>query len=85
MVPGQRLYGLVMQRQNAIYCRIKIGTSQLRETTLTEHIVPPGQLGAGRGADIPTLEKTLVTKSEETITRYFSWQMLLRKGKSRCN
>jgi hypothetical protein len=27
----------------------------------------------GRGADNPTLEKTLITKSEEAIAGYFSW------------
>jgi hypothetical protein len=32
----------------------------------------------GRGADNPTLEKTLVAKSEEEIAGYFSWQKLLR-------
>jgi hypothetical protein len=34
---------------------------------------------SGRGADNPTLEKTIVTKSEEAIAGYFSWQKLLRK------
>jgi hypothetical protein len=28
---------------------------------------PPGQLGVGRGADDPTVEKTLVMKSKEGI------------------
>jgi hypothetical protein len=59
--------------------RFKTGTSQLRETTLTENIGPPG---AGRGADNPTLEKTLVTKCEEAIPGYFSWQRLLRKTRT---
>jgi hypothetical protein len=35
-----------------------------------------------RGADNPTLEKTLVTKSEEAIAGYFSWQKLLMKAKA---
>jgi hypothetical protein len=34
----------------------------------------------GRGADNPTLEKTLVTKSEEAIAGYYSWKKLLRKA-----
>jgi hypothetical protein len=37
---------------------------------------------AGRGADNPTLEKTLVMKSEEAIAGYFSWQKLLRKTRA---
>jgi hypothetical protein len=37
----------------------------LRETTLTEDIGPPGLLGVGRGADIPTLREKNVTKTEE--------------------
>jgi hypothetical protein len=61
MAPGQRLYGEVMQGQKAKFWLFKIGTSQLRETTLTENIGPPGQQKDGRGADNPTLEKTLVT------------------------
>jgi hypothetical protein len=36
----------------------------------------------GRGDDNPTLEKTLVTKSEEAIAGYFSWHKLLRKARS---
>jgi hypothetical protein len=32
--------------------------------------------------DNPTLEKTLVTKSEEVMTGYFSWQKLLRKTRA---
>jgi hypothetical protein len=36
----------------------------------------------GRGGDNPTLEKTLVTKSEEEIAGYFSWHKLLMKGRS---
>jgi hypothetical protein len=36
----------------------------------------------GRGADNPTLEQTLVTKSEEAIVGYFSWQKLLRKARA---
>jgi hypothetical protein len=43
------------------------GTSQLRDTTLTENIGPPGQPGVGHRADDPSLEKTLVMKSEEAI------------------
>jgi hypothetical protein len=35
---------------------------------------------AGGWADNPTLENTLVTKSEEAIAGYFSWQKLLRKA-----
>jgi hypothetical protein len=35
-------------------------------------------MGVGRGDDNPTLEKTLVTKSEEVIPGYFSCQKLLR-------
>jgi hypothetical protein len=57
-------------------------TSQLRETNLTENIGPPGQAGVGCGADNTTLEKTLVTKSEEAIAGYFSWQKLLRKARA---
>jgi hypothetical protein len=37
---------------------------------------------AGHGADNPTLEKTLVTKSEEAMAGYFSWQKLLRKARA---
>jgi hypothetical protein len=37
--------------------------------------------GFGRGADHPTLEKTLATKCEEAIAGYFSWQKLLRKAR----
>jgi hypothetical protein len=33
-------------------------------------------------ADNPTLEKTLVTKSEKAITGHFSWQKLLRKARA---
>jgi hypothetical protein len=58
------------------------GTSQLWETTLTENIGPPGYPGVGRGADNPTLEKTLVTKSEKAKAGYFSWQKLLRKARA---
>jgi hypothetical protein len=47
-----------MQGQKASSWRFKIGTSQLRETTLTENIGPPRYPGVGRGADNPTLEKT---------------------------
>jgi hypothetical protein len=36
----------------------------------------------GCGAEIPSLEKTLVAKSEEAIARYFSWQKLLRKARA---
>jgi hypothetical protein len=35
----------------------------------------------GRGADNPTLEKTLVMKSEEAIAGYFSWLKILRKAR----
>jgi hypothetical protein len=38
--------------------------------------------GLGVGADNPTLEKTLVTKSEEAIAGYFSWQKLLSKTRA---
>jgi hypothetical protein len=31
---------------------------------------------------IPTLEKTLLTKSQEKIAGYFSWQKLLRKARA---
>jgi hypothetical protein len=34
------------------------------------------------GMTTPTLEKTLATKSEEAIARYFSWQKLLRKARA---
>jgi hypothetical protein len=71
-----------MQGQKSRSWRFKIETSQLRETTLTENIGPPGEPGVGRGAGNPTLEKTLVTKSEEAIAGYFSWQNLLRKAKA---
>jgi hypothetical protein len=54
----------------------------LREIIVTENIGPPGYLGVGRRADNPTLEKTLVTKSEEAIAGYFSWQKLLRKARA---
>jgi hypothetical protein len=33
----------------------------------------------GLGVGLKTLEETLVTKSEEAISGYFSWQKLLRK------
>jgi hypothetical protein len=56
-----------MLGQKAISWRFKIGTSQLRETTLTENIGLPGWPGVGRGADNTTLKSTLVTKSEQAI------------------
>jgi hypothetical protein len=34
------------------------------------------------GLTTPTLEKTLIMKSEEAIARYFSWQKLLRKARA---
>jgi hypothetical protein len=76
------VYTAVMQGQKARSWDFKIGTSRLRETTLTENIGPPEKPGVGRGADNPTLEKKLVTKSEEAITGYFSWQKLLRKARA---
>jgi hypothetical protein len=82
MAPGQHLYSYVKQGQKARACHFKIGTSLLRETTLTENIGLPGKPGVGRGADNPTLEKTLVTKSEESIAGYFSWQKLLRMARA---
>jgi hypothetical protein len=54
----------------------------LRETTLTENIGPSQYMGIGRGAGNPTLENTLVAKSEEAIAGYFSWQKLLRKARA---
>jgi hypothetical protein len=36
----------------------------------------------GRGAENPILEKTLVTKFEEAIVGYFSWQKLPRKARA---
>jgi hypothetical protein len=39
--------------------------------------------GVERGADNLTLEKTLVTKSEEAVAGYFSWQKLQRKARAR--
>jgi hypothetical protein len=36
----------------------------------------------GRRVDNPTLGKSLVTKPEEAIAGYFSWQKLLRKVKA---
>jgi hypothetical protein len=71
-----------MQGQKVRSWHFIIGTSQLRETTLTENISPPGWPGVGSGADNPTLEKTLVTKSEEAIARHFSWRKLLRKARA---
>jgi hypothetical protein len=71
-----------MQGQKARSLRFKTGTSELRETTLTENTGPPGLPGVGRGADNLTLEKTLVMKSENGTARYFSWQKLLRKAKA---
>jgi hypothetical protein len=53
-----------MQGKKASSWRFIIETRQLRETTLTQNIGP----GVGRGSDNPTLEKTLVAKSEEAIT-----------------
>jgi hypothetical protein len=42
----------------------------------------PSRIAEGwAGTDNPTLEKTLVTKSEEAIVGYFSWQKLLRKAR----
>jgi hypothetical protein len=38
---------------------------------------PPGQLGVRRGADDPTVEKTLVMKSKEGIG---GWKYLRRSG-----
>jgi hypothetical protein len=70
-----------MQGEKSSSWHFKIGTSQLRETTHSENINRPGYLGVGRRDDIPTLEKTLVTKSEEAIAAYFSWQKLLRKAR----
>jgi hypothetical protein len=61
---------------------LKFGTTQPRETALAENICPSGQPRVGRGADNPTLEKTLVTESEEAIAGHFSWQKLLRKTRA---
>jgi hypothetical protein len=36
----------------------------------------------GSGAESPTLEKTLITESEEAIAGYFSWQKLLGKARA---
>jgi hypothetical protein len=58
-------------------------TSQLRETTLTKTIGPQGYQEVGRGAYNLTLEKALVTKSEEATAGYFRWQKLLRKARAR--
>jgi hypothetical protein len=60
-----------MQGQKARFWRFRIGTNQLRETTLTENMVLQDSPVVGRGADNATLEKTLVTKSEEAIAGYF--------------
>jgi hypothetical protein len=68
-----------MQGQKAKSRRFKIRNSQLREITLTGNLGPPGYPGVGRGVDSPTVQKTLVTKSEDAIAGYFSWQKLLRK------
>jgi hypothetical protein len=46
-----------MQGQKARSWRFKIGTSLLRETTLTENIGPPEYPEVGRGADSPNTEK----------------------------
>jgi hypothetical protein len=70
-----------MHGQKARSKRIKIGTSQLRETTLIENIGPPGQPGVGVRMTIPPW-KRLVTKSEEAIAGYFSWQKILRKARA---
>jgi hypothetical protein len=43
----------------------QIGTNQLRKTTMTENIGPPGLLGVVRGADNSTLGRKKVTKTEE--------------------
>jgi hypothetical protein len=43
---------------------------------------PSSVAGVWSGADNLTLEKTLVTKSEEAIAGYFSWQKLLRKTRA---
>jgi hypothetical protein len=59
---------------------LKLRLTQLQETTLTGNIDPLGYSWAGSGADNPTLEKTFVTKSDEAIAGYFSWQKLLRKA-----
>jgi hypothetical protein len=56
-----------------------MGTNQLRETTLTEKIGPPGSLGLGRGADNSTLEKN-VTKTEEATADH-DWRKLLKKAR----
>jgi hypothetical protein len=46
-----------------------VGAGQLRETTPTENIGPPGSLGVGRKADNPTSGgKNIFTKSEEVKT-----------------
>jgi hypothetical protein len=44
--------------------KLKIWNSRLRETTLTENFGPPEEPVVGSRSDNPTLEKTLVTKSE---------------------
>jgi hypothetical protein len=66
MTPRQRLYGSVMQGQKARSWRFKIGTSQLRETTLTENIGPPRIPGGWAWGWRPHPGKNFVTKSEET-------------------
>jgi hypothetical protein len=40
------------------------------------------ECGFSRFKDNRTLEKTLVTESEEAIAGYFSWQKLLRKARA---
>jgi len=45
--------------------RFKIGTGQIRETTPTENIGPPEQLGVGHGADNPNPTKFIVQKPRE--------------------
>jgi hypothetical protein len=53
---------------------LKVNLRKLHEIELTMKKI-------GRGTDNPTPEKTLVTKSEEAIAGYFSWQKILRKAR----
>jgi hypothetical protein len=55
----------------------KIGTSQLRETTLREKTSAlQDSRGLGVGLTTASWKNTLVTKCEEAIAGYFSWQKL---------
>jgi hypothetical protein len=58
-----------MQGRKVSSWRFQIRSNQLRETTETENIGPPGLLGVVRGADISTLERKVMKSEEATVGR----------------